>query len=83
MSAYSSPEKTAAFMLHLEKNSALITKLRNVMKQPGSTTEERVLAFAELYRVMHGDHHRQRRLVVELEIEVRRAQHEAKQESKP
>lgn len=70
MSAFSTPEKTAKFMQHLEDNSEKITELRNQMKHPGHTMVERVLAFSELYKLQTGDPFAQRRLVIELEIEA-------------
>jgi hypothetical protein len=70
MSAFSTPEKTAAFMQHLDDNRDKITALRNQMKHPGHTMIERVEAFSQLYSLQNGDPFAQRRLVTELQIEA-------------
>jgi hypothetical protein len=72
MSAYSTPEKTAAFMQHIEINFDRIMTLRKAMKQQGSSMASKVLAFSELHSLMHGDPHAQRRLAVELMIEAQK-----------
>ena len=70
MNAYSNPEACAAFMQHLEDNHVKIMELRKIMKHPGHNMTDRVLAFTELYNIMHGDPYAQRRLVTELSIEA-------------
>jgi len=72
MSAYSTPEKTAAFLQHIEINFERITALRKAMKQQGNSMAAKVLAFSELNDLMHGDPHAQRRLAVELMIEAQK-----------
>ncbi|WP_407305812.1 hypothetical protein [Acinetobacter sp.] len=76
MNAFSTPERTAAFMQHLDDNSEKITALRKTMKHPGHTMAERIIAFAELYELIHGDPHAQRRLVIELKIEAQKETHQ-------
>ena len=70
MNAYSNPERCAAFMQHLEDNHDRIQLLRKQMKCPGHSMVDRVMAFTELYNLMHGDPYAQRRLVTELSIEA-------------
>ena len=72
MNAYSNPERCAAFMQHLEDNHDRIQTLRKQMKSPGHEMVDRVIAFNELYNIMNGDPHAQRRLVVELSIEAQK-----------
>lgn len=72
MRAYSSPEKTAAFMQHLENNHERIQSLLKQMKRKGEPFYNKTLAFTELFMLMNGDPHRQRRLVLELEVEAQK-----------
>ena len=70
MNAYSTPEQTAAFMQHLEDNHSRIQALLKQMKRDGAPLYSKTLAFTELFMLMNGDPHRQRRLVRELEVEA-------------
>ena len=70
--AYTSPDRTAAYMQRLDENFDQICKLRHIMTKPGHSMADRVVAFAELYRLQHGDPHAQRRLVVDLEHTAKR-----------
>ena len=72
MSAYSSPEKTAAFMQHLENNHERIQSLLKQMKRKGEPLYNKTLAFSELFILMNGDPRRQRHLALELEVEAQK-----------
>lgn len=65
--AYSSPERTEAYMQHLDNNEEQIKKLRQKMTGPGMSMADRVTAFTALYHLHSADPHAQRRLVVNLE----------------
>jgi len=75
--AYSTPEKTAKYMEHLDKNHDRIMELRHTMNDSESSMEDCVLAFTELYDLLAGDEHAQRRLVVNLGFTAKRHQQAA------
>ncbi len=70
MNAYSTPEQTTAFMQHLEDNHVRIQGLLKQMKCDNEPLYAKTMAFTELFMLMNGDPHRQRRLVRELEVEA-------------
>lgn len=72
--AYSSPERTAAYMKHLEENHELIMKLRDEMSNVETPMEDCVLAFTKLYKLYNGDPFQQQRLIVNLEFTAKRHQ---------
>ena len=69
--AYVSPERIAAYMQHIADNFDRIKELRAQMLDTESPLETRVLAFVDLYRLYDGDPFQQKRLLNNLEGQLR------------
>lgn len=70
--AYSSPERTALHMQHLDENHDRIMQLRDEMSNPNTSMVNVVMAFTELYELHDGDPYAQRRLMLNLRFAAKR-----------